>query len=242
MKRDFKIGDVDWSASLWARIKSLFGGLDSRVTALEQGGGGGGGGGAVSGVKGDAESSYRTGNVNLTYANVGAPSKNGTGASGTWGISITGNAATATSATKATQDGNGAVIPSTYVKKTDVIDISHGGSGMTGVTAPYVGISNIVASTETGWEITEAYCSVWGKLASVKLRVKRTGAAITSSGTQSICTLRNELKPLVDSYAGVPSINVAGGALGVGGEVNIIVFDTWGQNAVKSVYLMYILA
>ena len=30
------------------------------------------GGGAVSGVKGDAESTYRTGNVNLTAANIGA--------------------------------------------------------------------------------------------------------------------------------------------------------------------------
>lgn len=33
---------------------------------------GGGGGGDVSGVKGDAETTYRTGNVNLTAANVGA--------------------------------------------------------------------------------------------------------------------------------------------------------------------------
>lgn len=39
--------------------------------------------------------------------------KDGTGASGTWGISISGNAATAT---KATQDGNGATISSTYLK------------------------------------------------------------------------------------------------------------------------------
>lgn len=49
------------------------------------------------------------------------PKKDGTGASGTWGISITGNAATATkatsadSATKATQDRNGNVISSTYL-------------------------------------------------------------------------------------------------------------------------------
>lgn len=46
------------------------------------------------------------------------PKKDGTGASGTWGIDITGNAATATkatSATKATQDGNGNVISSTYL-------------------------------------------------------------------------------------------------------------------------------
>ena len=42
--------------------------------------------------------------------------KTGSGASGTWGISISGNAATATSATKATKDGNGATIASTYLK------------------------------------------------------------------------------------------------------------------------------
>lgn len=50
-----------------------------------------------------------------------AVKKDGTGASGTWGIDITGNAATATkatsadSATKATQDGNGKIISSTYL-------------------------------------------------------------------------------------------------------------------------------
>lgn len=41
-----------------------------------------------------------------------SPSLTGTGASGTWGISISGNAATAT---KATQDGNGNTITSTYL-------------------------------------------------------------------------------------------------------------------------------
>ena len=60
----------EWSRYLWDRVKTLFSGLDTRVTALEQGGGGGGG--AVSGVKGDAESTYRTGNVNLSPANLGA--------------------------------------------------------------------------------------------------------------------------------------------------------------------------
>ena len=44
-----------------------------------------------------------------------SPTLTGTGASGTWGISISGNAATAT---KATQDGSGNTITSTYVKKT----------------------------------------------------------------------------------------------------------------------------
>ena len=46
--------------------------------------------------------------------NLFAPTKTGTGASGTWDINITGNANTAT---KATQDGNGANIANTYLKK-----------------------------------------------------------------------------------------------------------------------------
>ncbi len=55
----------------------------------------------ITGIKGNAESSYRTGNVNLTPANIGALAANGNAAS----------------ATKATQDGNGNVISDTYAKK-----------------------------------------------------------------------------------------------------------------------------
>jgi hypothetical protein len=53
-------------------------------------------GGGVTSVNGD------TGVVVLDYADVGAPSTSGTNATGTWGISISGNAATATTATTAT--------------------------------------------------------------------------------------------------------------------------------------------
>ena len=59
----------EWSRALWERCRKVFQAHDTRITALEQGGGGGG---AVSGVKGDQESTYRTGNVNLTPANLGA--------------------------------------------------------------------------------------------------------------------------------------------------------------------------
>ena len=52
-------------------------------------------------VKGNAESTYRTGNVNLTPANIGALPSNGT----------------AVAATKATQDGDGNTISTTYMKK-----------------------------------------------------------------------------------------------------------------------------
>ena len=51
---------------------------------------------SVTGVRGSAESSFRTGQVILTAANVGAPTTTGSGASGTWGISITGSSASCT--------------------------------------------------------------------------------------------------------------------------------------------------
>lgn len=65
-----RMTDGDWSRNLWNRIRTILTGHEQRIEALEQGGGGGGG--AVSGVKGDAESTYRTGNVNLTPENIGA--------------------------------------------------------------------------------------------------------------------------------------------------------------------------
>lgn len=49
-----------------------------------------------------------TGAVTLSYTDVGAPSTSGTNATGTWAIDISGNAATATSATTATNVAGGA--------------------------------------------------------------------------------------------------------------------------------------
>lgn len=48
--RNIRGSNREWSANLWSRIKALFTGLDSRVTALEQGGGGGGGGGNIDSI------------------------------------------------------------------------------------------------------------------------------------------------------------------------------------------------
>lgn len=86
------------------------------------------------------------------------PKKDGTGASGTWGIDITGNAATATkatsadSATKATQDGNGNVISSTYLPLT--------GGSMTGTIASSA--SQILRWTYSLTEHNTTGCSWYG--------------------------------------------------------------------------------
>lgn len=85
--------------------------------------------------------------------------KDGTGASGTWGIDITGNAATATKATsadlatKATQDGDGKVISSTYLPLT--------GGSMTG-TIISSSASQILRWTPSATSVNSTGCSWYG--------------------------------------------------------------------------------
>lgn len=87
------------------------------------------------------------------------PKKDGTGASGTWGIDITGNAATATkatsadSATKATQDGNGNVISSTYLPLT--------GGSMTG-TIVSSSAAQVLRWTSSATSVNSTGCSWYG--------------------------------------------------------------------------------
>lgn len=86
------------------------------------------------------------------------PQKDGTGASGTWGISITGNAATATkatsadSATKATQDSDGNPINSTYLKLI--------GGSMTGTIT--TSASQILKWTPSTTDNNDTGCSWYG--------------------------------------------------------------------------------
>ena len=90
--------------------------------------------------------------------NTYSPTLTGTGASGTWGISISGNAATATSATsatKATQDGSGNTITSTYLKlsggtMTGKISSSYA-SGTWINSANGSSAFNVTGTTYTGW-------------------------------------------------------------------------------------------
>lgn len=72
----------------------------------------------VTGVKGNSESTYRTGNINITKANIGLGSVDNT-ADSAKSVKYAASAGSATSATKATQDASGNVITSTYETKTD---------------------------------------------------------------------------------------------------------------------------
>lgn len=78
--------------------------------------------GGVTGVKGDAESAYRKGNVNITKTNIGLGNVDNTADA---------NKSVA-SAVKATQDGDGNVIKSTYATKTEVTNGLNGKLDKTG--------------------------------------------------------------------------------------------------------------
>lgn len=80
---------------------------------------GGEGEGGVTGVKGNAETTYRKGNVNITPANIGLGNVDNTADSD----KSVKYATSAGSATKAAQDGNGNVIAETYATKTEMSSV-----------------------------------------------------------------------------------------------------------------------
>lgn len=84
----------------------------------------------VTGVKGDAETDYRKGNVNITKANIGLGNVDNTAdanksvkhATSADSATAANSATTANSATKATQDASGNVITTTYATKNELRD------------------------------------------------------------------------------------------------------------------------
>lgn len=105
---------------------------------------------SITGVKGNSETAYRTGQVNLTAANIGAAASGHThnyagsssaGGAATSSLACTGNSATAT---KATQDSAGQQINATYIKALSVSGTTityTKGNGTTGTINVDSGIS-----------------------------------------------------------------------------------------------------
>lgn len=117
--------------------------------------------GGVTGVKGDAETDYRKGNVNITKANIGLGNVDNTAdanksvkhaTSADSAITAT-SATTANSATKATQDASGNVITTTYATKNELRD------GLAGK-----------ANTKT-YENYQAFVTAMGLLSKSELKV-----------------------------------------------------------------------
>lgn len=78
--------------------------------------------------------------LTVSYNTVGAPSTTGVGATGTWGISVSGNAATATSATSAST-------ATTAGNITGVAAMANGGTGSTTAAAALVALGERTAAT-----------------------------------------------------------------------------------------------
>jgi hypothetical protein len=152
-----------------------------------------------SGGSGDASGTTFNGSAarTISYNTVGAPSTTGTNASGTWGISISGNAATATSATNATNATNltGGTLSSSGGTVT-------GGIGISGSYTTYSGQALTIGS-----DASYAYIQSWG---SRTLWLNPQGnSIIAGTGASPILTSAN-----YNSYA--PTLT-GGGASGTWG-------------------------
>ena len=101
--------------------------VDESLYYLDKAIASGGGSGAVSGVKGNAESSYRTGNVNLTAANIGAAASSHTHAAGdiTSGTLSAARGGTGQTTLQATRNAMG------LGNTTGALPIANGGTGST---------------------------------------------------------------------------------------------------------------
>ncbi len=122
----------------------------------------------------------------ISYNTVGAPKADGTDATGTWNIAISGNAATATLAASATNLAGGAANRIAYQT----------GSGATGfITAP------TVTDTFLRWNGTAFDWSLnpLGTVTSVGTGTGLTGGPITTTGTISFSV------PAVGTWAATPS-------------------------------------
>ncbi len=118
--------------------------------------------------------------VSGARTNLGVPATDGTGASGTWGISITGNAATATSATSATTAGN----------ITGTAAIANGGTGATTAAAARSNLGVSASGVLTAnWTVSESGGVLYFAYGGVnKFKVDTNGAAtfannVTAYGT-----------------------------------------------------------
>jgi hypothetical protein len=98
-----------------------------------------------------------------------APSLTGSGATGTWGINITGNAATATSATSATSAGS-ATTATTASNVSGLVAVANGGTGATSLAANNVLLGNgssalQVVAPSTAGNVLTSNGSTWSSAA-----------------------------------------------------------------------------
>ena len=129
--------------------------------------------------------------------------KDGTGASGTWGISITGNAATATSATKATQDESGNNIKASYASSFSISDHTitlknKNGASLGTVTVPdnnttYSAGDNMTLSSTTFYATKRWHAVTQGQTWSRILLVENSVGIVGNSGLLHVCCTRGSV-------------------------------------------------
>jgi len=199
----------------------------------------------------------QTGVVSLNYASVGAPSVSGLNATGTWAIDISGNAATATSATSATTAGkvanaltlgtglsgtsfDGSAAVTAAIANTGVTAASYGAASKT-LTATVNAQGQLTALADTNIAIANTQVSGLGTMSTQNANaVAITGGSatgLTAVGTDYVqLNTAATTTPTVgrfqwDTTNGGPQVGMVGGNvnLQVGQETVIYVYNNTGS-------------
>ena len=146
-----------------------------------------------------------------------APSLSGTGATGTWGISISGNAATASSATTA-GSASTAGSATTASSVTGLVAVANGGTGATSLTANNVLLGNgssalQVVAPSTAGNVLTSNGSTWSSAApsNAVTSVNGVTGAVVTTGLYAIGSCVIGRPANMSNYAG--GSTVAGSAL-----------------------------
>jgi len=135
-------------------------------------------------------------------SNLGVPSTGGTGALGTWGISISGNAATATSATSATS-------ATTATNVSGTVAIANGGTGQTTAANAINALLPSQTSQSGKFLTTNGSVASWGTAGTGTVTaVTATSPLVSSGGTTPNLTLSTV--PVANGGTGVTSSTGSG--------------------------------
>ena len=139
------------------------------------------GGGVVTGVKGDKETEYRMGQVNLTPANIGAVAENAPITAGT--------------ATKITYDAKGLVTAGTKLTATDIPDL-----GGTYVKQSEKGVASGVASLDGNGQIPVAQIPTLGYIPTTDKGTANGVASLGADGRVPSSQLPSYVDDVIEGY------------------------------------------
>ena len=148
--------------------------------------------------------------ITIDYSTVGAPKTDGTGASGTWGIDITGNASSATNATNATSADN-ATNATNATSASYAVTASYalnGGGGGSSIAVSDEGVLKTSTATSFNFVGNAVVANASGGAVTVTIATGSAGGATSPGGSTNQVQYNN-----AGSFAGTSGLTVSSTAV-----------------------------